>query len=188
MTKNTCFSLRYVRGPSLWFRSIRSNTAHSGKHSVPLPRRLAAWWRRYTPGFVSMNETPANGNGGLNTAELQCLKEVERENRDLHRSNDILHQVSAYFAKVNFGQEVIDRRRATRPISCGKTKGAKGHQTQSPDIVTPPENLPEGHNVKLAELPETTRPLNTVYTLKTALKEFVVCAGQEVAQKRGNER
>ncbi len=126
-----------------------------------------------------MNETPANGNGGLNTAELQCLKEVERENRDLHRSNDILHQVSAYFAKVNFGQEVIDREKSDQANQLREDKKARKVIKRSHRILLrPPENLPEGHNVKLAELPETTRPLNTVYTLKTALKEFVVCAGQ----------
>lgn len=72
-----------------------------------------------------MNETPANGNGGLNTAELQCLKEVERENRDLHRSNDILHQVSAYFAKVNFGQEVIDREKSDQANQLREDKKAR---------------------------------------------------------------
>ncbi|MBM2946786.1 hypothetical protein JRC15_29530, partial [Escherichia coli] len=39
------------------------------------------------------------GDGGLTTAERQRLKELERENRELRRSNDILRQASAYFAK-----------------------------------------------------------------------------------------
>ncbi|EZD15388.1 transposase, partial [Escherichia coli O157:H7 str. K6676] len=30
------------------------------------------------------------------------LKELERENRELRRSNDILRQASAYFAKAEF--------------------------------------------------------------------------------------
>ncbi|HCN8726264.1 TPA: hypothetical protein N6574_004412, partial [Escherichia coli] len=38
------------------------------------------------------------GDGGLTTAERQRLKELERENRELRRSNDILRQASAYFA------------------------------------------------------------------------------------------
>lgn len=42
------------------------------------------------------------GNGGLTTAERQRLKELERENRELRRSNDILRQASAYFAKAEF--------------------------------------------------------------------------------------
>ncbi|OEG40958.1 transposase, partial [Shigella sp. FC2710] len=32
----------------------------------------------------------------------QRLKELERENRELRRSNDILRQASAYFAKAEF--------------------------------------------------------------------------------------
>ncbi|WP_423827756.1 IS3-like element IS629 family transposase [Shigella sonnei] len=43
------------------------------------------------------------GDGGLTTAERQRLKELERENRELRRSNDILRQASAYFAKAEFG-------------------------------------------------------------------------------------
>ncbi len=33
---------------------------------------------------------------------VQRLKELERENRELRRSNDILRQASAYFAKAEF--------------------------------------------------------------------------------------
>ncbi len=36
------------------------------------------------------------------SAERQRLKELERENRELRRSNDILRQASAYFAKAEF--------------------------------------------------------------------------------------
>ncbi|ENA46735.1 hypothetical protein EC2726950_4781 [Escherichia coli 2726950] len=36
------------------------------------------------------------------TAERQRLKELERENRELRRSNNILRQASAYFAKAEF--------------------------------------------------------------------------------------
>ncbi len=42
------------------------------------------------------------GDGGLTTVERQRLKEPERENRELCRSNDIIRQVSAYFAKAEF--------------------------------------------------------------------------------------
>ncbi|KEO30255.1 putative transposase [Escherichia coli 5-366-08_S4_C1] len=35
-------------------------------------------------------------------SERQRLKELERENRELRRSNDILRQASAYFAKAEF--------------------------------------------------------------------------------------
>ncbi len=42
------------------------------------------------------------GDGGLTSAERQRLKELERENRELRRSNNILRQASAYFAKAEF--------------------------------------------------------------------------------------
>ncbi|HID4045238.1 TPA: DesA/ISL3 alpha bundle tail domain-containing protein [Pluralibacter gergoviae] len=34
------------------------------------------------------------------------------------------------------------------------------------------DNLPEGHDVRLAELLEANQPSNTVYVMKTALKEL----------------
>ncbi|ROL12506.1 transposase [Escherichia coli] len=43
-----------------------------------------------------------SSTAGLTTAERQRLKELERENRELRRSNDILRQASAYFAKAEF--------------------------------------------------------------------------------------
>ena len=42
------------------------------------------------------------GDGGLTTSERQRLNELEREVRELRRSNDILRQASAYFAKAEF--------------------------------------------------------------------------------------
>ncbi len=53
-------------------------------------------------GFASMSGIPGGGDGGLTSAERQRLKELERENRELRRSNDILRQASAYFAKAEF--------------------------------------------------------------------------------------
>ena len=58
-------------------------------------RDLRVWVRQHE------RET-GGGDGGLTTAERQRLKELERENRELRRSNDILRQASAYFAKAEF--------------------------------------------------------------------------------------
>lgn len=41
-------------------------------------------------------------NDGLTTTERHRLKDLERENRELRRNNDILRQASAYFAKAEF--------------------------------------------------------------------------------------
>ncbi|EIG83269.1 transposase [Escherichia coli 1.2741] len=59
------------------------------------PETLCVWVRQH-------ERDTGGGDGGLTTAERQRLKELERENRELRRSNDILRQASAYFAKAEF--------------------------------------------------------------------------------------
>ncbi|HBA5153317.1 TPA: IS3 family transposase [Escherichia coli] len=59
------------------------------------PETLRVWVRQY-------ERDTGGGDGGLTTAERQRLKELERENRELRRSNNILRQASAYFAKAEF--------------------------------------------------------------------------------------
>lgn len=59
------------------------------------PETLRTWLRQY-------KRDAGTGDGGLTTAERQRLKELEREVRELRRSNDILRQASAYFAKAEF--------------------------------------------------------------------------------------
>jgi transposase len=43
--------------------------------------------------------------GGLTTDERQRLKDLERDNRELRRTNEILRKASAYFAQAE-----LDRR------------------------------------------------------------------------------
>lgn len=59
------------------------------------PDTLRAWLRQHERN----NDT---GDGGLTSDERQHLKELEKEVRELRRSNDILRQASAYFAKAEF--------------------------------------------------------------------------------------
>ncbi|MBN3066308.1 transposase, partial [Pectobacterium aquaticum] len=49
------------------------------------------------------------------------------------------------------------------------------------------ENLPDGHEVKLSELLEANQPLNTVYVMKTALKELWYAPDEQEARQRWNE-
>ncbi|WP_423220812.1 IS3 family transposase [Enterobacter ludwigii] len=56
------------------------------------PETLRIWLRQY-------ERDAGGGDGGLTTAERQRLKELEREVRELRRSNDILRQASAYFCE-----------------------------------------------------------------------------------------
>ncbi|WP_432763781.1 IS3 family transposase, partial [Escherichia coli] len=56
------------------------------------PETLRVWVRQH-------ERDTGGGDGGLTTAERQRLKELERENRELRCSNDILRQASAYFCE-----------------------------------------------------------------------------------------
>ena len=50
-------------------------------------------------------ERDAGRRPGLSTEERERLKELERENRELKRANEILRKASAYFAQAE-----LDRR------------------------------------------------------------------------------
>ncbi|UAN16292.1 MULTISPECIES: IS3 family transposase [Enterobacter] len=53
---------------------------------------LRTWLRQH-------ERDAGGGDGGLSTSERERLKELEREVRELRRSNDILRQASAYFCE-----------------------------------------------------------------------------------------
>ena len=55
--------------------------------------------------WVLTAERDAGKRPGLKTAEQERLKELERENRELKRANEILRKASAYFAQAE-----LDRR------------------------------------------------------------------------------
>jgi len=61
------------------------------------PQTLRTW--------LQQAERDAGRRGGLTTTERQRLKELEREVRELKRSNEILRKASAYFAQAE-----LDRR------------------------------------------------------------------------------
>ena len=55
--------------------------------------------------WVRQAERDSGLRGGLTTAERQRVKELEREVRELKRTNEILRKASAYFAQAE-----LDRR------------------------------------------------------------------------------
>ena len=55
--------------------------------------------------WVRQAERDAGQRPGLTTADQQRVKELERENRELKRANDILRTASAFFAQAE-----LDRR------------------------------------------------------------------------------
>jgi transposase len=55
--------------------------------------------------WVRQAERDAGHRPGLTSSERERLKELERENRELKRANEILRKASAYFAQAE-----LDRR------------------------------------------------------------------------------
>ena len=55
--------------------------------------------------WVRQAERDSGQRGGLTTDERQRFKDLERENRELKRANEILQTASAYFARA-----ALDRR------------------------------------------------------------------------------
>ena len=55
--------------------------------------------------WVRQAERGAGQRPGLTTSERERLKDLERENRELKRANEILRKASAYFAQAE-----LDRR------------------------------------------------------------------------------
>nr|WP_311218876.1 IS3 family transposase [Escherichia coli] len=99
MTKNTRFS------PEVRQRAVRMVLESQSEYDSQwaticsiapkigcTPETLRVWIRQH-------ERDTGGGDGGLTTAERQRLKELERENRELRRSNDILRQASAYFGE-----------------------------------------------------------------------------------------
>lgn len=55
--------------------------------------------------WVRQAERDSGKRAGLTTAERERLKELERENRELKRANEILRKASAFYAQAE-----LDRR------------------------------------------------------------------------------
>ena len=78
--------------PSLW-AAVESIAPKIGC----VPQTLLGW--------VQRQEVDSGVRGGVTTAEAQRVKELERENKELRRANEILNLASAFF-----DQAELDRR------------------------------------------------------------------------------
>ena len=96
--------------PELKDRAVRMGQEQAAEHPSPwaameaMAPKLgctAETLRRW----VRQAERDSGQRAGLTTDERQRLKDLERENRDLKRTNEILRLASAYFAKAE-----LDRR------------------------------------------------------------------------------
>ena len=78
--------------PSLW-AAVESMAPKIGC----VPQTLLGW--------VQRQEIDSGVRDGVTTAEAQRVKELERENKELRRANEILKLASAFFAQAE-----LDRR------------------------------------------------------------------------------
>ncbi len=78
--------------PSLWL-AVESIAPKIGC----VPQTLLTWVKRH--------EIDSGVREGTTTADAQRLKELERENKELRRANEILKVASAFFAQAE-----LDRR------------------------------------------------------------------------------
>jgi transposase-like protein len=79
--------------PSLW-ATVESIAPKIGC----VPQTLLEWVKRA--------EVDAGERPGTTTAEAQRMKELERENKELRRANDILRTASAFFAQAELDRKL----------------------------------------------------------------------------------
>lgn len=79
--------------PSLW-SAVESIAPKIGC----VPQTLLEWVKRA--------EVDAGERPGTTTAELQRIKELERENKELRRANEILRTASAFFAQAELDRKL----------------------------------------------------------------------------------
>ena len=96
--------------PEVRDRAVRLVVEHQGEHdsqwaaigSIATKIGCTAETLRK---WVRQAERDSRQRPGLSTAERQRLQELERENRELKRANEILRKASAFFAQAE-----LDRR------------------------------------------------------------------------------
>ena len=79
--------------PSLW-AAVESIAPKIGC----VPQTLLEWVKRA--------EVDAGKRPGTTTADAQRIKELERENKELRRANDILRTASAFFAQAELDRKL----------------------------------------------------------------------------------
>ena len=105
MNKSNKFS------PEVRERAVRLVQEHRGEYTslwaavesiAPkigcVPQTLLEWVKRA--------EVDAGMRPGTTTAEAQRIKDLERENKELRRANDILRTASAFFAQAELDRKL----------------------------------------------------------------------------------
>jgi transposase-like protein len=63
-----------------------------------VPQTLLEWVKR--------REIDSGSRSGVTSAEAKRIKELERENKELRRANDILRTASAFFAQAELDRKL----------------------------------------------------------------------------------
>ena len=79
--------------PSLW-AAVESIAPKIGC----VPQTLLEWVKRA--------EVDAGARPGVTTTEMQRIKDLERENKELRRANEILRTASAFFAQAELDRKL----------------------------------------------------------------------------------
>lgn len=79
--------------PSLW-AAVSSMAPKIGC----VPQTLLEWVKRV--------EVDAGARPGTTTADVQRIKDLERENKELRRANEILRTASAFFAQAELDRKL----------------------------------------------------------------------------------
>jgi transposase-like protein len=105
MRKSTKFS------PEVRERAVRMVREHRNEHPSQwaaiesiagkigcVPQTLSTWVRQH--------EVDAGQREGVSTTEAQRIKDLERENRELRKANEILKLASAFFAQAELDRRI----------------------------------------------------------------------------------
>jgi transposase len=85
-------------------RAVRMVREHAGEHDsewaaiVSIAEKIGCTAETLRK-WVRQAQVDGGSRPGVSTAEAQRIKELERENRELRRSNEILKAASAFFAR-----------------------------------------------------------------------------------------
>jgi hypothetical protein len=103
MGRPSKYSPGFVSAQSAWCRSTPRSMDRSG--GDPIGRREIGLRRRSAAPLGATGRARCRPATGLTTDERARLKQLERENFELRRANEILKKASAYFAQAE-----LDRR------------------------------------------------------------------------------